>query len=336
MVASGKRKWQTILDSFYITNLRFEQSWLFPVCVAHCANEESKVVDDMLNPRSCFAFNFPGRVDPTKSTARVSISIAFHLPKLVIVLADDRAQWIPSVVATMRRLFVSDQTVYSEPHASMEFSTTLYRWTESIHVRSGKDFCEKVDNNISSSPSHTRALCSRCDIFTSGRWWVIIIFKRAKCARNLPEISMNVFAAKQLNCSVARCWLRFQESSLHRTIHFVLVAVAFCMEDDDLLALAAVPVDFQWYSFLLVVALVHCQPLCEEKQIGYYYRRDLCELIRIRNFVHRFACAVRRECCTAQPFVYECRLSKHRLYARAPHACKMTWRHKGIHRKCEL
>lgn len=78
-----------------------------------------------------------------------------------------------------------------------------------------------------------------------------------------PEISTNVFAMKLSNCSVVHCWLPFQESSPLRTIRFVVLAeVAFCTGDDDLLALAAVPVGFQWQSFLLVaVALVHYQPL---------------------------------------------------------------------------
>lgn len=66
-----------------------------------------------------------------------------------------------------------------------------------------------------------------------------------------------------MNWSAVRYWWPFQELSPHHTIHFGLVAAAFCTADDDLLVLAAVPVDFQWYSFLLVVALVHCQPLRE-------------------------------------------------------------------------
>lgn len=81
--------------------------------------------------------------------------------------------------------------------------------------------------------------------------------------KNSPEILTNVFEVKQPNWSVARWLLPFPESLLRRTLRFGPVAVAFCTADDYLLALAAVPVVLQWYSFLLVVALVHCQPLRE-------------------------------------------------------------------------
>lgn len=101
---------------------------------------------------------------------------------------------------------------------------------------------------------------------------IYLVFLFLSCFHS-PETSTNASAMRPMDCCVARWWLLCQESLLHCTCHSLPVAVAFCTVDvddcdcdDGLLALAAVSDDFQCYSFLSIVALVHCQPLNDRNE----------------------------------------------------------------------